>query len=395
MKTWVALSYDLTKPLSEIAPRLKVPNNMKLEVVLELADEDFEDLHKDSHWAQEITHMAQARVKPVLEAVRDKLAAMDEAGKKDRQSVITPKTIAKTLDDLIQHRMEAIKPLITQDVVKHGEDFRKAKKIVRKFRITSTVRISLYALTIVGTAAVIGGTKGGAAPVGVIVILRTTGKMAQTIAKLFLDAKQMGGIVQADLAVLQTIMIKDMEGANKKQKARQIATEVALEVASGITGLETPSLGNLKKHIKDHQEKIYELELSCHKLSEKINEAMDAQEKWQAKFKEAARTMPAQKVGEVSKKKDVAEKKLGKVIEAMHEIGLEMAKAKANNMKFEAAYAAMVKGTPECLHLIKEATDLTVDVGLAVGGAHSIIEGAADAFEAVASNLADAAAQHA
>jgi hypothetical protein len=381
MKTWIPVAYDLTRILTQLNTRhIRIPSGLKLELEVQLDDAAYDELDKDSTWIQKLHDKANGEITPVLEEIKKKVLDVEhQTGNK----VTTPANLAREINELIKHRLEAIGPVVSHEIETFFENYKKGKKDLLKFRIKTGVKISLNALTIVSTAAIIGATKGGAAPVGVVVIVRSIAKISEGCVAVALSADKWAARIQVELAALQTILVKDMSDAGLMKKARQISTDIGLEAIAGITGIETPSLGTCREHIKVHKLDISKLEIESHSLGNKIHEAMDEERKWQNEFEAAARTMPAEKVGKVSQRKDKVRAAVGRLLEANIKVNDAVARAQQRQEKFETALNAMMKGVPSWITLVKPATDLAFDLGAAIGGAHSIVEGTLDATSAL------------
>ena len=93
-------------------------------------------------------------------------------------------------------------------------------------------------------------------------------------------------------------MNEEVGKAKTSGKIAQGVKEVGLNLLAKAVGLETPSLKNCQSHIDLHGINIGKLDKESKKLSEKIYEAMDEQEKLNKALKAAKATLPADKVGQ-------------------------------------------------------------------------------------------------
>jgi hypothetical protein len=371
MKKWTAVQYDISKKLlAEVKPqRVKIEQGMNLYLVIELEDEAYNKLAKDPTWAHRMQEKANAKVQPVLERVKK---AVEEADKKALK--FNPKTaeiFAKDLNQLVKGQLDNAARDMASEIDRYFEEYKKGQKELTKFRIKSTGKIVLNAIVITGSVAVTAATHGAFAPAGIVAIVRGGLVITQECAKLATTADQIAKLIQAELLILKKIMIEDLEKATKAGKITQGAKEVGLQLLSAALGVETPNLKNCEDHIKVHKVDIAKLEGQSHDISRLIPKAMDALKDWEKK-------QPSNFLTKAIVKGKIAamEKALDSMLNAAHKIGDAVNRANERQEKFEETIEAMKKGLPTWLGYVQTATTLVIDVGLAIGGAASVLEGA-------------------
>jgi hypothetical protein len=265
------------------------------------------------------------------------------------------------------------------------ENYKKRKKELNKFRIKSSCKIAVSTIAIVGTAAVAAASHGTLTPFAGVAIARSTIVIGQECYKLASNCYIVAKQVTVELAILKKLI-----GDNSK--ARGTAVETGLGILSGLAGLETPSVKNCKSHIELHKINISKLEQESKKLSSSIDQVMDKAKDWETKAKEAARTLPADKVGKVRTKMDAAEKALDKLLNATIKVNESIATAWQMQEKFEASIANLAKNVAEWTKYVDIATGALVDIAVGVGDASSAIESAVSTLIAVSADAVLAAA---
>ena len=367
MKKWTAVQYDLTKLLSaEVkSDRIKIPPNEKLELIIELEDAAYDRLAKDPTWLQKMHDRANAKVVPVLDVVKKKVREADE--KSQKFDAKTADIFSKDINAFISQKMQTAGKEMAAEVDKFFEEYKKGKSELLKFRIKSGGKITLNAITVIGATAVAGASHGAMAPPAIVAIVRASIVISQECVKLGLDADKFAKIIQAELKVLKELMEKG------KQKA---AKEVALSALSGVLGIETPSLTNLESHIEVHKVDITKLEVKSHELGAKVNEAYDRQIKWDDKLKQNEKSLSPGKVAKLNDKIEKSVKTLKSVIDATVKVNRAVERAQLRQKTFEDALTALKKGVPDWVKYVTPAVTMAVDIGLAIGGAGSVLEGA-------------------
>ena len=381
MKKWTAVQYDVSKKLAEVpTKRVKIPAGITLLLIIELEDDLYKRLIKDPVWIHRVQERANAKALPVIEALKTKVKDAD--AKAEKFDTKTAAIFSNDLNAFLKQKMDAAGAEMAKDVDKFFEEYKKGQTDLLKFRIKSGAKITLNGISIVGAVAVSAASHGALAPAGIVAIARSGVVIAQECAKLATTADQIAKLIQGELKILQAILIKDMANASTKQKVAQGTKEAALGVVSGLLGVETPSLKNCKSHIEVHKVDIAKLDKQSHELGKTIPHAMDEEEKWRKKFDDAKKSLPADKVGKIVQKKEQAEKALHQMLEATFKVGKAVNRANERQELFEKTLAAMEKGVPEWVGYFQTATTLAVDIGLAIGSASSLLDGALSVLSA-------------
>lgn len=386
MKKWTAVAYDVSKILGSVPTKhVKVPANITLELVIELEDAAFAKLSKDPSWIQKMHDKANAKVDPVMEALKKKVADADK-----KAGGFSPKTaeiFTKDLNEFIKLKMTAAGVEMGKEIDKFFEEYKKGKTDLLKFRLKSGGKIAFQALNIAGSAGVAVASHGALSPVAIMGIVKSAVAIGHECTKLALSCDQMGKLVQGELRILQKFMIEDLAKAKALGKIGQGVKEVGLNVLSGALGVDTPSLKNCKDHLAVHKVDISKVEQKSHTLSKAIYAAMDEEEKWRKRFDDAKKDMPADKVGKIVVHKEKAEKALQQMIDATIKANQAIEEANDRQEKFEKTLDAMMKGIPAWLGYAQQATSLGLTMGLHMGEVGNILDSALKIVESSAHGM--------
>jgi hypothetical protein len=386
-KKWTAVQYDLTKILTPLAAhkRLDIPQGLKLELVIDLDDAAYTKLSKDPTWLQKMQTKANEKVQPTLEVVKKKVKDTDEKVNKIviGASKLDPKTALIFQNDIntyINQQMTAAGKAMATEVDKFFEEYKKNDKALQTFRFKSGGKITLNAISIVASAAVAGATHAVLAPPAIVAIVRSAIVISQECTKLALNADKFAVIINGELKALMVIM--------EKGKAKA-AKEVALSAISGVLGIETPSVTNLGSHIEVHKHDITKLAIESHKLSPKINEALDKQDKWQKKV-EGQKDLPPAKVTKLKEKIKKAETALDALVKAVVKVNEAVERAEKRQEKYEKALADLKKGVPGWVAYVTPLVGLATDIGLSVAAGGAALDIALGVIETAEIDIASA-----
>lgn len=169
--------------------------------------------------------------------------------------------------------------------------------------------------------------------------------------------------------------------ASRSRKIGQAAKEIALNVVSRISGLETTSISNCNSRIELHKVDIDKLDKKSRELSEKIYGAMDIQEKWAKQFENAKQHLPANKVGKIRESLKSAENGLDTLIKSTIEVNRSIEKANNRQKSYEKAMEGM-RGTsdgkdginPQIISWIDFALSLGFDVATGLSEAETVVD---------------------
>jgi hypothetical protein len=392
-KKWTAVQFDLGKQLAGKAKleRVELPKSMTIQIDIELDDAVYNDLSKNPTYLAKM----QSKAKGLADdAVADMLKAITvaetKASKFDKKQA---EIFTKDLQSALKTRLERAGDTMADECDKLFEDYKKGQSDLKKFRIKSAAKIGLTAFVVTGGAVASVLSAGALSPLGIVGIVRGGVTIGQEIVKLALDADKSAKIINGELKVLKKLML-DKEGNARGAKERG-GKEIALNVASKIIGIESPSLKNCESHIGIHKVKIAEAEKQSKKLSEKIYEAMDTQSAWSKEFDKAKKSLPSDKVGKVKTKLEASEKSLDTMIQSTIKINEAISRAEARQEAYEEAINALKEGIPGWLKFVDVAVGMAIDVATAVVDSSTAIEkglNSAIAVEnVVVSELIDAA----
>jgi len=187
--------------------------------------------------------------------------------------------------------------------------------------------------------------------------------------------------------VLRKVMIEEVAKAKTGGKIAQGVKEVGLNLLAKVVGLETPSLKNCQSHIDLHGINIGKLDKESKKLSEKIYEAMDEQEKLNKALKAAKATLPADKVGKAAVSLEKAEKALDKLLQATIHVNEKVELAHARQEIFQKALDGMKAGIPEWLKYVDTACGLAADLAMGITDASNSASAALTAVMVLESTI--------
>lgn len=393
MKKWTALRFDISRMLAGAQlQRVKI-DGLVLELTIELDDAAYAKLAKDPVWIQKMTDKAQAKVKPAVEKLIEKVKAADK--KALNFDAKTAAIFTKDIDTTARAEMAEAGRQMAVEVDKLFEEYKKGQKELLKFKIKSGTKITLNGVAIVGAVAVAAATHGALAPASIVAIARSGIVIAQEVAKLATSADQIAVLIRGELRLLGSFMSTNMQNANVKKKIKQGAKEIGLGALSAVMGVEIPNLKNCKGHIEVHKVDIAKLEKESHQLAGLIQGTYDEQAKWAAKVDKYKASLKAEKLLVARTAAKTAAKILDHLIESTIAINEAIPRATLRQKAFEDAINAMSEGLPGWIGYVQTAITVGIDVMLAVVGAGTAIEqglGALIAVEIdVGSELVDSA----
>ena len=388
MKQFTAVSYDVSHMLKSMPTKhVKVPDNLKVEVVVSLPDEIYEDLRKDPVFHAKAHDKANAKAGPVVEALKKRIADADQkAGRFDAK---TAGIFSNDLNAFVKQQLTGVSQEMAKEIEKLFDDYKKSKDRLQKFRIKCVGRIITNAINVVGGAVTGVGAVATLHALGVPVLvnsflgmLRSGLGIFQESVKLAADADQVATHVQVELDTLNTFMSANYSKTEEKLKTEKIAKAITLEVISGAMGLEVPTLKNCEEHIKVHKAKVAGLKVKLKSLSEQLDKALDDQEALQKQLKDGSLSKDPR-----LKKLDDGVAKLLEAVEKMTDSHV-VEKAEERQEKFENALKAMKTGMPNWIQYTQAAAGAVVDIALALGSATTLLSGAQAAVQAFQSDLA-------
>jgi hypothetical protein len=384
---WKVIETNLAKELAgKITLKyVQLPPDVTVTINIELDKAPYDLLIKDKTWLDEIHKIAKAKADKAVEHMVGQLKLGEKNVALAPSDPKAGETVGKNLTEQLKLELQNAGDEMVAEVNKLFEGYKKRKKELNKFRIKSSCKIAVSTIAIVGTAAVAAASHGTLTPFAGVAIARSTIVIGQECYKLASNCYIVAKQVTVELGILKKLI-----GDNSK--ARGTAVETGLGILSGLAGLETPSVKNCKAHIELHKINISKLEQESKKLSSSIDQVMDKAKDWENKAKEAARTLPAEKVGKVRTKMDAAEHALDKLLKATIKVNESIATAWQMQEKFEATIANLAKNVAEWTKYVDVATGALVDIAVGVGDASSAIESALSTMIAVSADAVLAAA---
>ena len=386
-KTWTAVQFDLHKQLAGKAKleRVTLPKTLNIRIDIQLDDAVYKDLSKNPTYLQKMQTKAKgyadAAVVDMLKAV---VTADTKAKGFDSKTAVM---FTKSLQTTLEKRLELAGDQMAKECEKLFEEYKKGQKELQKFRIKAGVKIGLTAVVVAGGAAGSVMSAGALSPLGIVGVVRGGVTISQEITKLALDADKAAKLINKELALLKKIMLDERGGA--RNAVGRGFSETALNAASTILGVETPSIKNTSGHVEVHKLKIAEAEKKSKKLSESIYGAMDTQENWAKKFEAAKRNLPAAQVGKIKVQLEKAEKALDVMIQKTIQINEAIERAEFRQKTYEETLAKMKAGVPDWLKWVDKAIALTLDVSVAIVDSNSALTKALNSIIAGEQALTD------
>jgi hypothetical protein len=153
---------------------------------------------------------------------------------------------------------------------------------------------------------------------------------------------------------------------------------VGLGVLSGITGFKgIPSMKNVDDNIKLHKTNITKLDTESHELSKKLGTALHEQDEWKRTNEATIKSLPPDKASKVRAKVAAIDIAVGKLVSSVTKVNEGVSKAHKHQADFVGTLSAMTQGLPDWIKLTDTVAALTLDIGLAIGDASGVIDGAA------------------
>ncbi len=151
MKKWTAVQYDLSKNLAAVPTKLvKIPAGLTLLLIIELEDELYTRLAKDSVWLARMQEEANAKALPVIESLKVKIKDADEkVAKFDAKTAVI---FSNDLNAFLKQKMDLAGVEMAKEIDKYFEEYKKNQKDLTKFRIKSGTKITFNAISIVSEA---------------------------------------------------------------------------------------------------------------------------------------------------------------------------------------------------------------------------------------------------
>ncbi len=398
MAKWKAVEFNLAKNLQarNKTAAVTIPDSMLVTITVELDDKLFAELEKDPSRAAHIQQNAKAKADSAVDAMVKQIEAITSKPLDQKAAV----EASKKLNESFQQALDKAGADINKETEQLLSDFKKGRKELTNFRVKSGAKIAINGTAMVVATAVAGASHGALSPIAAVGIVRGSVAIGQECLKLASTADTTAKLVQVQIAALKVIMQKDLANASTRSKVAQGVKEIGLGVLSGITGFQgIPSMKNCNENIKLHKINISKLDQKSHDLSVKLNEALKSWEEWKAKNDAAIKTMPSDKVGKIRSKMDTIEKATGKLLEATTKVNVGVTRANQRQGTFETTMDAMTQGLPSWIGYADTVAALALDIGLAIGDAGSLIEGASSVLLAVSAEIGafqvDAAGAHA
>lgn len=388
-KVWKAVEFNVSRSLQDKIRfnslyndfrLLKIPQDLNVQLFIELDEKLFEILSKNPTWLQTLQSQSKAQVDNCMDRMLSEIAAgallLGEDAPRNLRDQLYSLEIKKFMRDL-----DDVGKTMATESAKLFDDYRRGQKELINYRIKTSYKIGVSAIvTTVSVVATVlsGGTFG---PFAIVGLVKSGLSIVQDCLKLASSADAVAKLINADLMILRKIMNERISEASRSRKIGQAAEEIALNVVSRISGLETTSISNCNSRIELHKVDIDKLDKKSRELSEKIYGAMDIQEKWAKQFENAKQHLPANKVGKIRESLKSAENGLDTLIKSTIEVNRNIEKANNRQKSYEKAMEGM-RGTsdgkdginPQVISWIDFALSLGFDVATGLSEAETVVD---------------------
>lgn len=376
----MAVSFNLSRALQGKVhvQYVQIPQDLNVELEIELDQKLFDILSRNPTWLQMLQSKAKARADLVVEEMRKITLQVDATAS------LFDRSIAAKFNAILREKLNAqlrvAGKAMADESVRLFEDFKKGQRDLTFFQIKCCAKIGITAIVSAGSIAMSVLTAGALSPLGIWGVVKSGLTVVQECVKLASNVEMTGKLVDKEFVFLKKIMNENIAAQTTGRKIRQGAAEIALNVASRAVGLDTPSMKNCKGHIDLYKTNIAKLEKESRKLSEVIYKAMDLQESYSNKCKNAVKYLPAKEVGKIRMSLEQSEKALDTLLKNTIDINVSIEKANDRHKKYEETIDAMMKGLPKYLTLVDFVLSTGVDIASGIGDAATSFEKASGAI---------------
>ncbi len=374
---WKAVSFNLAASLKDrdVKTILTVPDTLLIEVTAEVDGDLFEEMEKDGARAGRIQESAK---KKADKAVDEMIKAMEAIVASKPTDKAAAEKAGKALYDQFHTSLEKAGKEVNAEVEKQLEDFKKGQKRLLNSRIKSVGKITITGTCMVAAVAISAASHGAFTPIAAVGIARGGIAIAQECAALASSCDTVAALVKVQIAALKVILEQDLKDPSVATKAKETGKAIGLGVLAGISGFRgIPSMENLNKNIGLHETNIGKLDLKSHENAKKLTAAMTAQEEWKKTNAAALKALPPDKASKVKGKIAKVDEQVGKLVALVSRVNEAANRAHANQKLFVETRDAMMQGLPSWIKLVDSVASLALDVGLSIGDASSVVDGAA------------------
>jgi hypothetical protein len=396
-RKWVAVSFNSleTKLKQKIAvkgynlQRVKLPPNMNIQLEVNLDEEVYKKVAANPTFIQRM----QSRALQITEKTLDDIAdtVIDQDKKSVKFSPQLARTFSNDLSQWVKTKMEAAGNEMVIETDRMFMDLKRTQKELSRFQVKAGFKIGLSAVSIIAGTTLSIFTSGALSPFGIIGIVRSCVTIAQECGKLASNCAAMDKVIKGEFVVLKKIMTPSLTGKSTSSKALQGAKEIGLNMLSKTTGIESPSMKNLKTHIDLLHANIAKLDKESAKLSGKIYQVMDAAKQWDQEFTKAKTSLPALEVGKLKMKLDSSEKTLDTILKNTVKVNEGVNHATEQHKKYLGAYEDMSSGIPGWIGKVDSILGFVVDFSAGLADASSAIEKGCGTMITVVTALSDEA----
>jgi len=390
---WTPVSFNVAAYLkaNNKATFLTIPDAMTIEITAEVDGDLYKELQADPSRADRIRESARAKADGALDEMVKAMEAIVKSRPTDKKAA---EEAGRKLYETFKSSLDKAGKDVNAEVEKQLEDFKKGKANLLHSRIKSGAKIGITGTCMVAAVAVSAASHGAFTPIAAVGIARGGFAIAQECAKLASTADQAAGVVKMQIAVLKTFMNEALNDAtlkdDEKVKAqiKQGAKFVGLGILSGITGFKgIPSLKNCNENIKTHKTNIAKLDIESHTLSKKLGTALIEQDQWKKTNAATLKSLPDDKASKAKAQIAKIDQSIAKLAPAVTKVNEAVNRANARQTVFEDTMKAMTDGLPDWIKYTDTVASLALDIGLAIGDASGVIDGAASVMLAAESDI--------
>ena len=384
---WTVVSFNVAANLkaNNKATFLTIPDAMTIEIMAEVDGDLYKELQEDGSRAARIRESAVAKADAALDEMVKAMEALVKSRPADKKAA---EEAGKKLYEKFKTSLDKAGKDVNAEVEKQLEDYKKGKAHLLHCRVKSGAKIGITGTCMVAAVAISAASHGAFTPIAAVGIARGGLAIAQECAKLASTADQVGIVVKGQFVVLKNLMEENLENASVKAKVAQGAKFASLGLLAGISGLNVvPSINNTQKNIELHKTNITKLDTESHALSRKLTSALAEQDEWKETNAAALKALPADKAGKAKAAIAKVDQAVGKLVETVTKVNERVNEANQRQKLFEDTIKAMTEGLPAWLKYTDTVASLTLDIGLAIGDATGVIDGAAGVMLAAESDL--------
>jgi hypothetical protein len=397
IKKWVAVSFNSleTKLKQKIASkgynlqRVKLPPNINIQLEVNLEEEAYKKVATNPTFLQRLQSRALQVVDKTIDDIADTVIDQDKKSIKFNAQIAA--TFSADLTNWVKTKMEAAGKEMVIETDRMFMDLKRTHKELTRFQVKSGFKIGLSAVSIVAGTTLSIFTSGALSPLGIVGIVRSCVTIAQECGKLASTCGAMDKVIKGEFAVLKKILSPSLQGKSTSSKAMQGAKEIGLNMLSKTTGIESPSMKNLKTHLDLMHANIAKLDKSSEKLSKQIYGVMDAAKQWDKEFTKAKLSLPAMEVGKIKMSLDSSEKTLDTLLKNTIKVNESINQAHESHKNYTNAYTAMSAGIPGWVGKVDSVLGFIVDFSTGLADASSAIEKGCGTMITVVTALADEA----